>query len=67
MRRFFTLPMITSYGPAEVLFDRAVCEALLPIIEEFLEKDREILDLVLCEHCNIYMVVIEGHDCEGIQ
>jgi hypothetical protein len=67
MHRYFTIPMLTSYGPAEVFFDRQVAEALLPILEEFLEKDKEILDLVRCERCNTYVVVITNHGCEGVQ
>lgn len=74
MRPILAIPLLTAHGPDEVYIDTDTARDLVPLLQEYLEKAawadgravRDIIDLVQCEHCQVYMVAILGHCCEGM-
>jgi hypothetical protein len=71
MRPVLALPLLTAHGPDEVYIDTDTARDMIPILQEFLEKAAwadgrgrgDIIDMVQCEQCHVFMVAVIGHCC----
>lgn len=65
MDNFFVFVAPSTYGPATVGLTREQAVMLRDEIDRWLTINR-VIELQLCEICNIYMALLEGHDCVGV-